>query len=71
MQTYTCGCTKPKEFIQCQEREGTNAKCSPMPKVQEPPKTHMCIDHMVNPDAMVMCRLGHTSAGAEQGGDAK
>ncbi len=44
---YTCGCKKLEEFRQCEERQGTNVKCTPvkMTKVQD--SVHMCSKHMV------------------------
>jgi len=50
---YTCGCKKEMEFIQCQERVGTNAKCHPIIKVWGKDSTYYCSRHLVKPDAPV------------------
>jgi len=44
---YTCGCKKEEEYKQCEERLGTNVKCSPMNWVPLDPSAHMCKKHMV------------------------
>ncbi|RAK99351.1 uncharacterized protein BO80DRAFT_128457 [Aspergillus ibericus CBS 121593] len=48
------GCTrvavkKTEEFEQCEERRGTNVKCSPMRWRPLDPSVHMCVRHMVKP----------------------
>lgn len=46
---YTCGHTKMEGFRQCDERAGTNTKCTPITKNRLPDSPHMCVDHMVAP----------------------
>ncbi|KAL4891354.1 hypothetical protein BDV59DRAFT_182301 [Aspergillus ambiguus] len=46
---YTCGCRKTEEFKQCEERQGTNVKCSPVKWEPLDPSVHMCARHMVKP----------------------
>ncbi len=43
---YTCGCEMDEEFVQCDERLGTNVRCEPerRPLVEA---VHMCVFHMV------------------------
>ncbi|KAI0837091.1 hypothetical protein F5Y06DRAFT_91836 [Hypoxylon sp. FL0890] len=44
---YTCGCKKEEEFKQCDERLGTNVKCSRIRWEELPVSAHMCKKHMV------------------------
>ncbi|KAL6229472.1 hypothetical protein BDW75DRAFT_97594 [Aspergillus navahoensis] len=46
---YTCGCKKNEEFKQCNERLGTNVKCSPVRLEPLDPSVHMCAKHMMKP----------------------
>lgn len=38
-----------EEFKQCDERFGTNVKCSPVKEEKLDPSVHMCARHMVKP----------------------
>jgi len=49
--TYTCGCTKEMEFVQCQERRGTIVKCHPATKTPDKVSTNYCPGHLVKPNA--------------------
>ncbi|KAK4171144.1 hypothetical protein QBC36DRAFT_199970 [Triangularia setosa] len=48
---YTCGCKKGGEFVQCEERSGTNVKCKPVLLRQGKLSANYCSGHLVNPDA--------------------
>ncbi|KAI1735777.1 hypothetical protein F4680DRAFT_297656 [Xylaria scruposa] len=50
---YTCNCKKEMEFIQCDERRGTNTKCSPPNKEWEKDADNYCPRHLVKRDAQV------------------
>ncbi len=45
--TYTCGCELQEEFVQCEERLGTNVRCEPVPRKPLVEALHMCALHMV------------------------
>lgn len=53
---YTCGCKKSEEFHQCQQRRGTNVKCTPVVQGELRSSPHMCSGHMVKPSAPVHYR---------------
>ncbi|KAL4778849.1 hypothetical protein BJX76DRAFT_342307 [Aspergillus varians] len=53
---YSCGCKKPEQFKQCDERLGTNVKCDPITSEPLPESDHMCARHMVRPSAVVLMR---------------
>ena len=50
---YTCGCKKEMEFVQCEERQGTNVKCDPAQKRQGKESTNYCPRHLVKPNPPV------------------
>lgn len=50
---YTCGCKKETEFVQCDDRLGTNVRCHPLKKVLAKRAENFCSGHLVNPDAKV------------------
>lgn len=49
--TYTCGCKKETEFVQCTDRAGTNVKCNPIKKEPGKQSANYCKGHLVKPDA--------------------
>ncbi|KAE8340633.1 hypothetical protein BDV24DRAFT_133537 [Aspergillus arachidicola] len=48
---YTCGCRREWEFVQCDERQGTNVRCHPILKRWGKDSTNYCKNHLVKPDA--------------------
>ncbi|OAX30917.1 hypothetical protein K503DRAFT_777783 [Rhizopogon vinicolor AM-OR11-026] len=50
---HTCGCRKDSEFVQCQMRQGTNVKCSPVTRTQGGISANYCSQHLVKPNAPV------------------
>ncbi|KAF2209730.1 hypothetical protein CERZMDRAFT_100137 [Cercospora zeae-maydis SCOH1-5] len=50
---YTCGCKKEMEFVQCDARAQTNAKCPPVQKEWGKDSTNYCPRHLVKPDSPV------------------
>ena len=48
---YTCGCKKEMEFVQCEERRGTNVRCNPVRKEWGKDSANYCRVHLVKPDA--------------------
>ncbi|KAH7376416.1 hypothetical protein B0T11DRAFT_272294 [Plectosphaerella cucumerina] len=46
---YSCGCKKETEFVQCEERQGTNIKCEKIDKAWEKDSPHYCSGHLVKP----------------------
>ncbi|KAL4916232.1 hypothetical protein BDW62DRAFT_212104 [Aspergillus aurantiobrunneus] len=53
---YSCGCKKPEQFKQCDERLGTKVKCDPIKSEPLPESEHMCSRHMVKPGNLEMRR---------------
>jgi len=45
--TYTCGCKRNEEFVQCDERLGTNVRCDEVHLKPLLAALHMCFSHMV------------------------
>lgn len=48
---YACGCKKEMEFVQCDERRGTNVRCQPFRKEWGKDSANYCRGHLVKPDA--------------------
>lgn len=44
--TYTCGCKGDLEFVQCENRRGTNVKCDPMEKNLGKEASNYCPRHL-------------------------
>ncbi|KAF0642333.1 hypothetical protein FPSE5266_20133 [Fusarium pseudograminearum] len=49
--TYTCGCQKDAEFVQCEARQGTNVRCHRLARESLKNATNHCQNHLVKPDA--------------------
>ncbi|KAK0732981.1 hypothetical protein B0T26DRAFT_682522 [Lasiosphaeria miniovina] len=43
---YTCQC-KEMEFVQCEERQGTNVRCTPVTKRHRKDAQNFCESHLV------------------------
>jgi len=48
---YHCGCIKRTEFSQCAKWKGSNVKCKPITDGKPKAADHLCVSHLVNPDA--------------------
>ena len=44
---YTCGCEKEMEFVQCEERQGTNVRCNRTKKEKAKDAANFCSKHLV------------------------
>ncbi|KAI0198714.1 hypothetical protein F4808DRAFT_434887 [Astrocystis sublimbata] len=52
---YTCECQKDGQFVQCEERQGTNVKCHSIPKIIDKFSTHYCSAHLVKAGTQKIC----------------
>ena len=45
---YSCGCKRDTEFVQCQERSGTNVRCEMIQKKWSKNVDNYCRQHLVS-----------------------
>jgi len=61
---YTCGCEKEMEFVQCEERQGTNVKCNRTRKEKAKDAANFCSKHSVSVKDVRVEMVGGGSQGA-------
>lgn len=56
MISYTCGCVKKSEFVQCTKAHESrqNIKCKPITKKPDRQSTNYCEGHLVHADAEIL-----------------
>ncbi|OJJ78067.1 hypothetical protein ASPBRDRAFT_37282, partial [Aspergillus brasiliensis CBS 101740] len=49
--SFSCGCVKEMDFIQCKQRQGTNVRCCPAKRALGKTSANYCRRHLVAPGA--------------------